>query len=95
MRGVVKSDKMDKTISVEVERLVKHPHYGKYVRRHSRFLVHDPRNEATEGDVVEIESTRPLSRRKRWRLVRVMRRKAAPGPVIPAETEGAIPETGL
>jgi small subunit ribosomal protein S17 len=80
---VVKSDKMDKTITVTVERLVKHPRYGKYVRRKSTFMAHNPHNTAREGDLVEIESTRPLSRRKRWRLVRVVRR--APGSAPPLE----------
>ncbi|MHC5034044.1 MAG: 30S ribosomal protein S17 [Planctomycetota bacterium] len=78
-RGVVKSDKMDQTVTVIVERLVRDRRYGKYVRRKNTFMVHNPHNVAREGDQVEIESTRPLSRRKRWRLVRVLRR--APGSV--------------
>ncbi|MCK4376000.1 MAG: 30S ribosomal protein S17 [Candidatus Brocadiae bacterium] len=77
LRGVVKSDKMDKTITVTVERLVQDRRYGKYVRRKSTFMAHNPHDHARSGDLVEIESTRPLSRRKRWRLVRVLRRAAA------------------
>ncbi len=73
-RGVVKSDKMDKTVTVTVERLVQHARYGKQVRRLSTFMAHDARNDAGEGDLVEIEETRPLSRRKRWRVVRVLKR---------------------
>ncbi len=74
VQGVVKSDRMDKTITVTVERVVKHPLYGKYLRRSSTFMAHDAHNDAREGDLVELESTRPLSRRKRWRLVRILRR---------------------
>lgn len=70
--GKVASDKMDKTISVEVERKVKHPVYGKFVRKTKRFLVHDEKNECGPGDTVRIMETRPLSRRKRWRLVEVL-----------------------
>jgi len=70
--GVVISAKMHKTIVVEVERLERHPKYGKYLRRHTRFKAHDERGEAREGDVVRIAPTRPLSRTKRWRLVSVV-----------------------
>jgi len=73
-RGTVLSDKMDKSITVQVERLVQHPLYKKYLRRKSKFMAHDPHNDAREGDLVEIESMRPLSRRKRWRVVRILRR---------------------
>jgi small subunit ribosomal protein S17 len=72
--GTVKSDKMDKTITVVVERRLPHPRYGKIVRRRSTFKAHDPHNEARPGDVVEIEETRPLSKTKSWRLVRVVKR---------------------
>jgi small subunit ribosomal protein S17 len=64
--GVVVSDKMDKTVVVQVERVVKHPLYQKYLRRRSRFLAHDERNSCKVGDRVNILETRPLSRRKRW-----------------------------
>ena len=72
--GVVVSDKADKTISVEIRRLVKHPKYGKYVYRTTRCYAHDEKNEAREGDRVEIAETRPLSKLKRWRLVSVLDR---------------------
>ncbi len=70
--GVVTSAKMQKSIVVMVERLVKHPLYKKYIKRRSKFMAHDERNEAKEGDVVLIEETRPLSKRKRWRLVKIL-----------------------
>ena len=66
--GIVISDKMDKTAVVEVERLVMDPLYGKYLKRRSRFMAHDEKNECKIGDRVRIEETRPLSRDKRWRL---------------------------
>lgn len=72
--GVVVSNKMDKTISVKVERKIVHPLYGKYVRRSTRLLAHDENNECMEGDTVAIESCRPLSRNKAWRLARVVER---------------------
>ncbi len=75
-RGVVVSDKMNKTRVVEVKRLVRHPFYEKIVRRMSRFAAHDEANASHAGDVVEISSTRPLSKTKRWRVVRIV--KAAP-----------------
>ncbi len=78
MRGVVRSDKMEKSITVTVERLVPDPRYGKYLRRRETFMAHDPENYAKAGDLVEIESTRPLSARKRWRLVKVLKRAETP-----------------
>ncbi len=72
--GIVTSAKMQKSIVVSVERLVKHPLYKKYIKRRSKFMAHDERNEAKEGDVVLIEETRPLSKRKRWRLVKIIER---------------------
>ncbi len=77
LTGTVVSNKMDKTISVEVERLIKHPTYGKYVRRTTKLLAHDEKNECREGDTVAISECRPLSRRKAWRLVRVIERAPA------------------
>jgi len=71
--GVVASDKMDKTIVVRHERLVKHPKYGKYLKRAKKYMAHDEQGQAKVGDVVEIAQTRPLSKRKAWRLVRVVR----------------------
>jgi len=72
--GVVTSTKMDKTISVKVERRLKHPIYGKFVRKSKKFLAHDEANNCNEGDVVRIIESRPLSRRKRWSLVEVIKR---------------------
>ena len=74
VRGVVVSNKMQKTISVKVERLKKHPIYGKYIKRHTTYKAHDEKNEAREGDFVEITETRPLSKAKRWRLVNIISR---------------------
>jgi small subunit ribosomal protein S17 len=71
-QGVVVSDKMDKTIVVEVQQLVRHPLYGKIMRRNARFKAHDENNECGIGDTVEIMECRPLSREKRWRLVRIV-----------------------
>jgi small subunit ribosomal protein S17 len=77
LTGRVVSSKMDKTITVAVERLVKHPTYGKYVRRTTKLLAHDENNECNEGDTVDIAQCRPLSRRKSWTLVRVVGRAPA------------------
>jgi small subunit ribosomal protein S17 len=71
LTGTVVSNKMDKTITVLVERTYKHPKYGKYVRKHERYHAHDEKNEAGPGDKVELMECRPLSRLKRFRLVRV------------------------
>ena len=70
--GVVTSDKMDKTITVAVERKVKHPIYGKFVKKTTKFHAHDEKQECTIGDVVKIMETRPLSKTKRWRLLEVV-----------------------
>lgn len=70
--GVVTSNRMDKTITVAVERKVKHPIYGKFVKKTTRFHAHDEKNECSIGDVVKIMETRPLSKTKRWRLVEVV-----------------------
>jgi small subunit ribosomal protein S17 len=70
--GSVTSDKMDKTITVAVERKVKHPLYGKFVKKTTKFHAHDETNEAKPGDVVRIMETRPLSKTKRWRLVEII-----------------------
>jgi small subunit ribosomal protein S17 len=70
--GKVVSDKMDKTIVVAVEERVKHPLYGKTIRRTKKFKAHDERNEAKIGDTVRIMETRPLSKEKRWRLVEIV-----------------------
>jgi small subunit ribosomal protein S17 len=70
--GVVTSNKMTKTITVAVERKVKHPIYGKFVKKTTRFHAHDEKNEASIGDLVRIMETRPLSKTKRWRLVEIV-----------------------
>ena len=73
--GIVSSDKMDKTITVRVERRVKHPVYGKYIKKSMKLTAHDEKNECNEGDLVRVMETRPLSRQKRWRLVEILERK--------------------
>jgi small subunit ribosomal protein S17 len=70
--GVVSSNKMDKSIVVTVERKVKHPLYGKFVKKSTKFHAHDEKNECSIGDTVRIMETRPLSKTKRWRLVEVV-----------------------
>ncbi len=70
--GVVSSNKMDKTITVQVERKVKHPIYGKFVKKTSKFTCHDDQNQCNIGDTVRIMETRPLSKNKRWRLVEIL-----------------------
>jgi len=72
--GIVLSDKMDKTITVSVRRQMKHPMYGKYLERSSKFMTHDENNDANEGDTVRIMETRPQSKNKRWRLVEIVER---------------------
>ena len=72
--GEVVSDKMDKTVTVRVERLMKHPVYGRVVRRGIRLHAHDEQNQCKLGDVVRVVETRPLSKSKRWRLVEIVRR---------------------
>jgi small subunit ribosomal protein S17 len=72
--GLVTSDKMDKTITVTIERRVKHPIYGKFVKTTKKFKAHDEKNDAKTGDTVKISETRPLSKTKRWRLVSVVER---------------------
>ena len=70
--GIVTSNKMNKTITVSVERRVKHPIYSKFVKKTTKFHAHDEKNECTVGDTVRIMETRPLSKTKRWRLVEVV-----------------------
>ncbi len=72
--GVVVSDKMDKSINVIVERKVKHPMYGKFVKKSKKYLVHDEKNDCGIGDTVKIMETRPLSKNKCWRLVEIIER---------------------
>ena len=72
LTGKVVSNKMDKTIAVSVERLVKHPTYGKYIRRTTKLLAHDENGASKEGDLVTITPCRPMSRHKSWRLLEVV-----------------------
>lgn len=72
--GVVASNKMDKSITVLVERKLKHPIYGKFLKKSKKFVAHDENNECNEGDLVKIIETRPLSKRKRWNLVEILER---------------------
>jgi len=71
--GIVVSDKMDKTVTVQVERLTRHPWVGKIIRKYSKFKAHDEKNKAKSGDTVRIAETRPLSKTKRWRLVEIVK----------------------
>jgi small subunit ribosomal protein S17 len=94
--GVVTSDKMNKTRRVEVERLVPHPKYGKYLRRRTVCHAHDETNQSKLGDLVEIMETRPLSKLKRWRIVRIVRQgaqQALAGEGEEASTGSAAPES--
>jgi small subunit ribosomal protein S17 len=79
MVGVVVSTRMEKTITVQVERMYKHPKYGKYIRERKRYHVHAPEGGVTAGDVVEVSSTRPISKTKRWRLVRIVTKSVERG----------------
>lgn len=72
--GVVVSSKMDKSMTVAVKRKVKHPIYGKFVNKTTKFVAHDEKNECNAGDTVKISETRPLSKTKRWRLVEIIER---------------------
>lgn len=72
--GIVVSDKMEKSIVVMVERKVKHPKYGKFLKKTSKFMAHDEKNESHTGDTVRISETRPLSKDKCWRLVEIIER---------------------
>ena len=86
--GVVTRDKMNKTRRVEIPRLVKHARYGKYIRRRTICHVHDEQNQSRVGDTVEIMETRPLSKLKNWRLLRVVAKAPELGP-----TPAAVPAT--
>lgn len=74
--GRVVSNKMDKTVSVAIERLIKHPVYGKYIRRTTKVLAHDANNECKAGDTVQISEGRPISKNKSWSVVNVVDRSA-------------------
>jgi small subunit ribosomal protein S17 len=95
VQGVVTSDKMDKSVVVAVERQVRHPLYGKIQRRTSTFLAHNEGNAAKVGDLVEIVEGRPMSRRKRWVVVRVVRRAVdLKAREAEAQVEAAVEPTG-
>lgn len=88
--GTVASDKMQKGCTVRVERRYKHPRYGKYVVASSKYVVHDENDEARVGDKVEIRETRPLSKRKRFRLIGIIERAESLGDeTVPGAEEGA------
>lgn len=72
--GIVVSNKMEKTITVDVQRKVKHPMYGKFLKKNKKYAAHDENNDCNIGDKVTIMETRPLSKRKRWRLVEILER---------------------
>jgi small subunit ribosomal protein S17 len=84
--GIVTSNKMQKTVVVTVERQIIHPFYKRVVRHSKRFLAHDEKNECRPGDTVRIQETRPLSRRKRWRVVGIVTKAAEVAPL----PEGAV-----
>jgi small subunit ribosomal protein S17 len=105
--GIVVSDKMEKTITVQEDRLAPHPKYGKYLKRGTTYKAHDEKEVAKEGDTVEIVQSRPLSKTKRWRLVRIVRaggiravtgeedrEAAAPPPKKPPPPPKAADEAG-
>jgi small subunit ribosomal protein S17 len=93
VQGVVTSDRMEKSVVVSVERQVRHPLYGKIQRRTSTFLAHNEGNEAKVGDLVEIVEGRPMSRRKRWAVVRIVQR-AAHANAPEAAADGTEPTGG-
>ena len=72
--GIVMSNAMDKSVTVQVERTVKDPDFGKYLRRRKKYMAHDEKNECNKGDTVMIRECRPLSKRKRWRVVEIIER---------------------
>ena len=89
--GVVTSAGGDKTISVAVNELVRHPRYGKYIRRRTKLAVHDPQDSAVVGDIVEVTPCRPISKSKSWRLVRIVRSGNVEADVAAVGEEGANP----
>jgi small subunit ribosomal protein S17 len=90
--GIVTSDKMNKTRRVEVDRLVPHPKYGKYLKRRTVCHAHDETNQTHLGDIVEIMETRPLSKLKRWRIVRIVRAGAQQALAGEGETASSAPK---
>ena len=95
LQGIVASSRMAKTITVEVERTFQHAKYGKFVRQKKKYMVHDEKEEAQPGDRVEVAATRPISKLKRWRLVKVLERAKLPEAVETAEeTVASLMEGG-
>jgi len=90
LRGTVTSTKARQTITLVVERKYKHARYGKYVRRRKRYLAHDAEESANVGDLVEVAATRPLSKRKRWRLVQIIQRSEAGDAAAPIDHDEAL-----
>lgn len=88
--GEVVSDKMDKTITVKVESLVKHGTFGKYIKQSKKFYAHDENNECKMGDIVEIEESRPISKLKRWTVVKIVERSKLGEKVETPEDEELI-----
>ncbi len=72
--GVVVSDKMEKSVVVQIDSKIKHPVYGKFIKKSTRFVAHDEKNDSHTGDTVRIMETRPLSKQKRWRIVEIIER---------------------
>jgi small subunit ribosomal protein S17 len=96
LEGIVSSDAMDKSITIRVERKFKHPKYKKYIRRHTKLHIHDENNEAATGDRVEVMECRPLSKTKRYRLVRVVERPSLPaGALKPGQVQAAATADAL
>jgi len=89
VQGIVSTDAMEKSIGVRVERMFKHPKYKKYIRRHSKVYAHDEANEARVGDRVEIMECRPLSKMKRYRLIRIVERPALSASTYDAKAAAA------
>jgi small subunit ribosomal protein S17 len=88
--GVVTSDRMKKSVVVEVTRLVRHPLYGKYMRRRAKVMAHDEENSARVGDRVELVQTRPLSKRKSWRVLQILVRAPQDATPLPTPDELAL-----
>ncbi len=93
-QGIVVSDRMNKTRTIRIDRIVKHEKYGKYLRKKSVVYAHDENNASKAGDLVEIEFCRPLSKQKRWRMTRVVKAGAAVVGEIVTGVEATQPESG-
>ncbi len=94
LQGVVISDVMDKTVTVRVDRRFQHPVYKKFITRSKKYAAHDEENAYKVGDVVRIEETRPISKRKRWRVIEAVSRAPAPLAALAAEPVSAEAQPG-